>query len=575
MKTQDTIHWRSWDAEVYQEAQQTGKPIFLSISATWCHWCHVMDEESFTHPEVIRRLNGDFIPVRVDSDKRPDINSRYNMGGWPTVAILNSQGELVTGGTYLPTGQLLSMLAAHQASSRSTPPSVLGRHADDQPQTGRSALSKMHSPKIDEALVQTLVGFLERAFDRSFGGFGGPPKFPQVWAIEYLFHLHARTNERKWLEMASLTLDRMREGELYDSMDGGFFRYSASTDWESPHYEKLLDLNARMLSLYLKAYGLTDQSTYRATAQGVLDYLFSTLTIDGQAWFCGSQSADPDYYHQSETERLWAEAPSLDRTIYTDKNAIAASALLLSDHILGDAQYRDRALELIDFLWNHCYRPEQGMVHYDDGKLTLGGYLSDQVHMTNALLDAFEATGVHLYLNHAEDLAKFMEQYLWDGEAGGCWDLPVDSETLANLKVRVKPFVENAVASMAFTRLFHLTGQQVYEKRSASTLSYLSTVYRPYKYHAAPFALAVEQFLHPPHHVTVIGCPEDPRWGELLKKAHQLRTPWKVILPLDAEKDQERIKSLGYSPSDKPMAYLCVGKTCFPPVSRAEDLNLP
>src|SRR3972149_1798464 len=111
MKDQEAIQWRSWGTEAFREASDLGKPIFLSISATWCHWCHVMDEESFGHPEVIRRINTDFIPVRVDSDKRPDINSRYNMGGWPTVAILDAEGEVVTGGTYMPTGQLLSMLS--------------------------------------------------------------------------------------------------------------------------------------------------------------------------------------------------------------------------------------------------------------------------------------------------------------------------------------------------------------------------------------------------------------------------------------------------------------------------------
>ena len=116
MKDQESIQWRSWDVKVFQEARDLEKPIFLSISAAWCHWCHVMDEESFTHPEVIRRLNSDFIPVRVDSDKRPDINSRYNMGGWPTVAVLNSEGKVMAGATYLPLGQFLSMLSSVKRS---------------------------------------------------------------------------------------------------------------------------------------------------------------------------------------------------------------------------------------------------------------------------------------------------------------------------------------------------------------------------------------------------------------------------------------------------------------------------
>jgi uncharacterized protein YyaL (SSP411 family) len=195
--------------------------------------------------------------------------------------------------------------------------------------------------------------------------------------------------------------------------------------------------------------------------------------------------------------------------------------------------------------------------------------------MSHALMDAFEATGVEAYLNWAETLATVMEHHLWDQAEGGYWDLPASSETLETLKVRIKPFTDNAVTSMALTRLFHLTGRQVYKDRSKAVLTYLSTDFLPYKHHAAPFALAMERFLQPPHQVTLVGCRQDSKWGELLKAAHQLRTPWKVVLPLDPERDLDRIKSLGYSVSHEPLVYLCVGKTCFPPISRPEDLKLP
>jgi uncharacterized protein YyaL (SSP411 family) len=422
-------------------------------------------------------------------------------------------------------------------------------------------------------IIETIAGFLERAFDRNFGGFGGPPKFPQVWAIDLAFHLHPRTGEKKWLEMATLTLDHMREGELYDLIDGGFFRYSTSDDWDSPHYEKLLEVNAHLLSLYLRAYLLTGQITYRATAQGILDYLFSTLAAEGQSWFFGSQSADQDYYTSSEEKRLWADSPPLDRTIYTDRNAMTVSALLLAYPVLGEVQYREKALGLIDFLWDHFHQSGQGMLHYDDGKLYLPGYLSDQVHMTLALMDAFEATGVRLYLDRAEELALEMEHDLWDCDYGAYWDLPESSESLGALKFRMKPFTENSVASITLTRLFHLTGREVYRNCSQAVLGYLSTVFAPYKHHAAPFALALERFCSLPHRVAVVGHPADARWGELLRAAHLLKSPWKVVLPLDAKRDLERLTLLGYPSSDEPLAYPCVGQTCFPPVSRPEDLQ--
>lgn len=614
MKDQEAIQWRSWDTKVFQEASDLGRPILLSISATWCHWCHVMDEESFTHPEVIRRINDDFIPVRVDSDRRPDINSRYNMGGWPTVAILNLEGKVMAGGTYLPIGQLLTMLSSVKRDPNEIRQSPLetAEGADLRVCQGRPH-GAAPTIEFDESLVQTVAGFLERAFDPHFGGFGGPPKFPQPWAIELAFHLGPSMSEKKWLEMATLTLDNMREGEIYDTVEGGFFRYATRGDWDNPHYEKLLETNARMLSLYLKAYQLTGQMAYRATAQGILGYLFSALlAVPGQPWFCGSQSADHDYYALREEERLEADVPPLDQTIYVDRNAMAASALLSAHHVLGNLKYQDAALKLIDFLWTHFYQPGQGMFHYSegltlprpiainsamgtptrgmgaledsslpqphgsphiiDGKLMLLGYLSDQVYMMMALMDAFEATGSRVFLSRADDLVKSMDHHLRDNEEGGYWDLPADSQALGVLKIRIKPFVENAVTAMALTRLYHLTGQEAYQQCTEATLRHLTTVFTTYKHHAAPFAVALERFLKPPHHVTLIGKHGDARWMELLQAAHQLKSVWKVVLPLDADQDLERLSALGYPPSDEPLAYLCIGKTCLPPVSRPEEL---
>ena len=565
MKNQETIQWRSWDAEAFQKARDLDKPIFLSISASWCHWCHVMDEESFDHPEVIRRINTDFIPIRVDSDKRPDINNRYNMGGWPTVAILNAGGKVTAGATYLPLSQLLIMLSSVKRASVESKKDSL----EHEPIAPRPTL------KLSESLVETISGFLERAFDPHFGGFGDPPKFPQPWAVDLAFHLHRKTGDSKWLQMATFTLDNMREGEIYDAVDGGFFRYATRGDWDNPHYEKLLETNARMLSLYLKAYPLTGQATYRATAQGILNYLFVTLVVSEQAWFCGSQSADRDYYHLPEEERLEADVPALDQTIYTDHNAMTASALLSAHHILGDLSARDSALKLIDFLWTHFYQSGQGMFHYSEGPALqarmLLGYLSDQVYMMMALIDAFEATGKRSYLSQAEDLANVMNDHLWDNEEGGYWDLPADSESPGMLKIRIKPFAENAVAVIVLTRLYHLTGQEGHYKRAEAVLQHLSTVFTAYNHHAAPFAVAVERFLQSPHHVTIVGKRGDRRWTELIQAAHQIKSLWKVVLPLDMEQDRDRLKSLGYTVSDQPLAYLCIGKTCLPPISRPEE----
>lgn len=562
MKEQErqTVPWQPWGAQAFERARREGKRVFLSISATWCHWCHVMDEESFAHPKVVRRLREEFVPVRVDSDRRPDINQRYNMGGWPTVAVLDGEGQVVVGATYLPTGQLLAMLSsAKERSAVSLPPPDI-----------KSAEGEV---ELNEAQVGAVAGALARVYDPHFGGFGGPPKFPQGAAVELALHLGLFRRDPRWLGMATHTLDCMREGEIYDVAEGGFFRYAVGNEWDNPHYEKLLEVNAQLLALYLRAFHLCDALTYRATAQGILGYLLAVLSEEGQAWFYGSQSADREYYRLSDEERLWAESPALDRTCYTDRNAQAASALLLARSLPEEEKLLARGLSLVRFLWERHFRAGQGMVHCDDGATSSTMFLSDQVFMVGALLDAFEATGEDEFREGAEELLRLMDRRLWDGAQGAYGDAPADGEACGLLKITLRPFAENALAAVQLLRLGHLTGRADYRRSAEAVLRHLASVYPLYKHHAAPFGLALCRYLDAPHHLTVVGRREDPRWQALLREAHRVRSPWKVILPLDAERNRARIGSLGYAPEGPPRLYPCVGTTCHPPVSSPEEVS--
>jgi len=470
---------------------------------------------------------------------------------------------MIDGATYLPTPQLLHMLDSNLERIKN-------------PKISSAALQQKIEPSkkdLNETMVQTVARSLEKAFDRTFGGFGGPPKFPQPWALEFAFFLNSKTAEPIWKEVIHLTLENMRGG-IFDHADGGFFRYATRGDWDKPHFEKLLELNSRMLSVYLKAYHMTGEATYRATAQGILDYLFTTLALEGKPWFCGSQNADTHYYQLSEEDRMWAPPPQMDQTIFADHNAQTASALLLSYHTLQKSEYREKGLQLIDQLWTHFYHPQKGMFHYDDGKLSLEGYLSDQVQMIHGLLDGFETTGNREYFKRSEKLFSFMDEFLWDEKNGGYWDLPDHRDKEESFHIQIKPFAENSIAAMALIRLFQLTMDKKYLQRAETTLSYLSTEFEHYKHHAAPFALALCYFLHPPHHMTIIGDKEDPKWKELVSSAHQIKSPWKVILPLDSKQDSQMIQERGFNLSSSPLAYVCIGKKCKPAVSHPQDLIL-
>ncbi|HUJ79738.1 MAG TPA: DUF255 domain-containing protein [Nitrospiria bacterium] len=504
------VRWRPWDADAFAQARAEGKRVLLSISASWCHWCHVMDEESFAHPEVIRRLNSRFIPVRVDSDQRPDVNSRYNMGGWPTVAILDGDGEVIAGETYLPTGPFLAWL---DSAARAEAP---------QPRRTASAPQAPPPPELDRALVTASSAWVEQAYDHTFGGFGRAPKFPQPWAVELLLRLHARTGESKWRTMATLTLDAMREGELCDLVEGGFFRYAAGDDWSAPHTEKLLEVNAQLLSLYLLAGRMTDEPSYRATAQAIADYLFSTLLIEGRtgagpaAWFAGSQTADGDYYALSQEERLEADPPPIDRTLYVDRNAMAASALLAAGGTLRTPDCREAGLTLLESLWANCRTRDGDMAHHSiDGRAgwhMTGAYLADQAWLLAALLDAGDTAGRDPWIDRAEHLASVLESRWWDDRSGGFWDRPVEpgpgdpsargvigqrSEHAGLLRVQLKPLADNAAAAIGFTRLARQTGKGRYRLVAERTLQMLVPLIGIYKQHAAPVGVALERWLEP------------------------------------------------------------------------------
>jgi uncharacterized protein YyaL (SSP411 family) len=505
----DAVRWRPWSDEAFSQARAEGKRVLLSLSASWCHWCHVMDEESFGHPEVIRRLNNRFIPVRVDSDQRPDINSRYNMGGWPTVAVLDAEGEVIAGETYLPPGPFLAWL---DSTARADSP---------KPHRTRTAPSAVASSALDHGVVMSVAGWLEKAYDHTFGGFGRAPKFPQPWAVELLLRLHVRTGEALWRSMAIRTLDAMREGELCDLIDGGFFRYAASDDWSAPHTEKLLEVNAQLLSLYLLAGRMTESPSYRATAQAIADYLFSTLLIETRiddgpaaAWFAGSQAADGDYYALAEEERLEAVPPPLDRTLYVDRNAMAVSALLAAGRMLRAPDCRETGLTLLEFLWTHCRLPDGDMAHFSGGggdyRRMTGAYLSDQAWSLLAMLDACETAGHQPWLDRAERLAGGLADRWWDERSGGFWDRPIASKPSGAithgeveqrgdhaglLRVRLKPLADNAVAAIALTRLARLTGKAQYRILAERTLLALVPQLGDYKQHAAPVGVAVERLL--------------------------------------------------------------------------------
>jgi uncharacterized protein YyaL (SSP411 family) len=300
------VDWHEWGPEALERARSEDKPILLSIGYAACHWCHVMERESFEDEQTARLMNERFVCVKVDREERPDLDAIYmdavqamtGSGGWPTTVFLSPDGRPFFAGTYFPPedrhglpgfSRVLDAVSQAWREQREQVLTQGKRVVDAIART--SSLPESREPLTDDVL-RAAHSQLSKAFDPRWGGFGSAPKFPQPMTVEFLLrcHLHGYPDS---LDMARLTLDRMAAGGIRDHVGGGFHRYSVDDRWHIPHFEKMLYDNAQLARLYLHGWQVTGDGAYRAVAVATLDYLLGEMRHpDGG--FYSSQDADSD-----------------------------------------------------------------------------------------------------------------------------------------------------------------------------------------------------------------------------------------------------------------------------------------
>ena len=301
------VDWYPWGEEALERAGREDMPILLSVGYSACHWCHVMERESFEDAEIAALMNDNFVCIKVDREERPDIDSIYmtavqtltGQGGWPMTVFMTPDGKPFYGGTYFPPEdrgglpafpRLVEALAAAYKTRRG-----------DVTRTTSQLVERMKQLSAGMAAIEPLtVDVLQSAkravagqFDGRHGGVGLQPKFPQPMTYEFLLRHHARTQDPESLEMVELTLTRMAEGGIYDQIGGGFHRYSTDTYWLVPHFEKMLYDNALLARLYLHAYQVTGDPLYRRIVEETLDYMAREMT-DANGGFYSAQDADSE-----------------------------------------------------------------------------------------------------------------------------------------------------------------------------------------------------------------------------------------------------------------------------------------
>ncbi len=307
------IHWFEWGEAAFAAARAANKPILLDIGAVWCHWCHVMDRESYDDPAIAELINHRYIAVKVDRDQRPDVDSRHQaaisaltgQGGWPLTAFLTPEGKPFYGGTYFPPSDqygrpsfrtVLNAIATTFAEK----PDEVATQADNvlialqrgEGFTRSSEKSSDISPAILQSILAAITGSALKSFDPGHGGFSHAPKFPHSPALDFVMDRFSRSGESRLLQVFQQTLENMAKGGIYDQLAGGFHRYSVDERWVVPHFEKMAYDNSELLKNYVYAFQLSSETFYADVAKDMIRWMDEWLSDRELGGFYGSQDAD-------------------------------------------------------------------------------------------------------------------------------------------------------------------------------------------------------------------------------------------------------------------------------------------
>ena len=458
------MRWLPWSSDAFARARDESRPVLLSIVTAWSESCLEMERTSYADASVVEAINGRFVAIRVDADRRPDISDRYTLGGWPTTAFLDADGRIVGGGTYISVERMAGVLDRVSDAFASRGDEIAARPP-------AMPVIDTGGPAADTTV--DLAATVFATFDEEHGGFGGAPKYPLTSPLALALEIHRSTEDRAMARIVELTLDAIGWGELFDDVDGGFYRCAMQRDWQQPRREKLLDVNASLLGIYAEASAALGVSRFRERAADILRYVQTWLAdqVDG-GWF-GSQRADPAYYVLPPDDRRASTAPAVDGMVYAASNARMTSAALRAAELVDDTSLGEFAVKSLERVVLACYRPGEGIAHDLDREPGVRGLLDDQMSTAAALLDAHDGNRQHRLrddgggagaLFHPHDVGRGARRFLRPR-------VPAPAELVGLMHDRLKPFVPNCDAARVLKRLSAAKGNHDFGAQAEATLA--------------------------------------------------------------------------------------------------------
>jgi len=556
------VAWQPWSDAVFAQAAREHKFVLLDLEAVWCHWCHVMEVETYHDPKVVALLNQRYITVRVDQDSRPDLASRYEDYGWPATIVFAADGsEIVKRRGFIPPDDMSSMLQA----------------IIDDPTPGPSVRSAVKPTVAGEALVpaEKLAAWRTRlldGYDTKLGGWGSSHKFLDWDNVEYAMQ-QAGAGDARLAAIAREMLVLQRK--LIDPAWGGVYQYSAEGDWDHPHFEKIVQVQAEDIRIYALAYARWGQPADLQSARDIYRYLRTFLTSPDSAVYT-SQDADlvegqhaADYFALDDAGRRARGIPRVDAHIYARENGWVIRALAEMYAATGEEGFLREAETAAQWVLAHRALAGGGFCH--DEHDPAGPYLGDTLAMGRAFLQLYAVTGDRAWLAQAREAADFITGHFRAAPAG--W-------ATADLTNGARPvpqpeFDENVALARFANLLARFTGDSAYRTMASDALRWLVApeVVRARGFSIGGLLLAEHEFSTDPLHIAVIGHKDDPSARQLFSAALRAPDSYKLIEWWDRREGPAPRGEDIYPELPRATAFICTNGACSSPVADGPALS--
>ncbi|MBX9570588.1 MAG: DUF255 domain-containing protein [Candidatus Obscuribacterales bacterium] len=556
--------WQPWTKDLFTRAKKEKKLVVLDLEAIWCHWCHVMDQKTYSRPDIQKVLAQHFIAVKVDQDSRPDLSNKYEQYGWPATIFFSSDGkELAKRSGFIRPDEMLALLKK-----------LVKKPVPEEEGSVPTVFSK--DTALPAALKEELIKKHNDGYDPKEGGWGTQNKFLDWDSVEYAL-ARGKEGDARELQMAKETLEKQLN--LIDPVWGGVYQYSTDGDWKHAHFEKIMQMQGENLRIYSLGYLQFKDPRFLDAAKSIAGYLKEFLQAPEGAFYT-SQDADlkpgehsAEYFDLNNEERRKLGVPRVDKHIYARENGWAITGLTSLYMATADKQYLDQAIKAAQWIISNRAIPGGGFKH--DASDPAGPYLGDTLFMGRAFLNLYQATGDRQWLTRASDAGQFIAQHFKIAPNQAGYPTAATDSSADNEAAQAKPLLdENIVLARVSNMLFQYTGKKEYKDMADNCMRYLSTpeIARLRRILVAGTLLSDKEISSSPAHITIVGAKSDAAALTLFQAANRYPVSYKRVEWYDPKEGPMPNPDTEYPEMPKAAAFACANQRCSLPVYTPEGI---